>query len=126
MRWTQELAKVMARLLGKEPDLQLEIIANSYEELLELDLGLLDQLLPEALLPYLLEEKQYNEGQLEFLAEMLYQHGRLLMESTQFSTGRRRLQYALLIFEFLDARQDVFSFERQGRMQDIRQAIDKK
>lgn len=126
LRWTQELAKVIARLLGKPPELQLEIIDESYLDLLDLDLKRLDDLPLEAVLEYLNHERQYHEDQLEFLAEMFYRHGQLLLESSQFHAGRRRLQGALLIFEFLDRQQAVYSLERQDRMQAIRQAIDKK
>lgn len=125
LRWTQELAKVIARLLGKSPELQLEIMEESFEELLGLDIEKLDHLPPEDLLAYLTLEQQYNEGQLEFLAEILYRQGGLLLESSQNQLGHRRLQTALLIFELLDNQQDIFSFERQARMQAIREELDK-
>lgn len=119
------MAKVIARLLGKQPEMQLQIIQQSYEELLGLDIEKLDHLSPDHLITYLIREQQYDEGQLEFLAEMLYRQGELLLGSGQIHPGCHRLQCALLIFELLDNRQRIFSFERQARMQAIRQELDK-
>ncbi len=72
LRWTKELAKVLAQLMGKRVELQLEIIHQTYDELLELDLQTLEELPLEAVLPYLTEERQFDESQLTFLAEILY------------------------------------------------------
>ena len=124
LRWTQELAKVVARLLGKNVPLQLEIIHEVYDDLLDLDIRVLSELPLEAIINYLQEERKYNEGQMEFLAEMLYRHANLLQESSHFLIRRRRLQEALLIFESLEQQQDVYSLERHQRMAHIRQKID--
>ncbi|MEZ4992046.1 MAG: hypothetical protein R2824_16610 [Saprospiraceae bacterium] len=124
LRWTKELAKVIARLLGKDPDLQLEIIREVYSDLLELEPDTLDPLPLEEIIPYLTRQKAYNEGQLEFLAEILFREGNLHLDQSQIHTGRRRLQEALLIFEFLDARQDIYSLERQHQMDAIRTTLD--
>lgn len=124
LRWTTELAKVMARMLGKEPELQINIIREAYDELLGLDLTSLDDLTLDEIIPYLSDQRGFNEGQLEFLAEMLYQEGKLQLELSQISTARRRLQEALLIFEFLDTLQDVYSLERHERMSVIRYLLD--
>lgn len=114
----------MARLLGKKPELQLEIIRQAYDELLELELEKLERLPPEELIPYLTHQQEYNEGQLEFLAEVLFQEGKIHLDQQQIPTGRRRLQEALLIFEHLDALQDIYSMERQDKMTTIRKALD--
>lgn len=123
LRWTQELAQVLARLMGKKPELQLHIIRETYHELLSLDLATMEALQPDELIPYLTEQLEYNDGQLEFLAEMLYREGKIQLEQAQILSGRRRLQEALLIFEFLDAKQDVFSLERQQQMETIRSIL---
>lgn len=125
LRWTKELAKVLAKLMGKRVELQLEIIHQTYDELLELDLNELDQLPLEAVLPFLSGEKQLEGSQLNFLAEILSKHGELLLKNSDFFAGRRRLQEALLIFEFLDIQEAIYSFERQAGMEKIRQTIDK-
>lgn len=124
LRWTQELAKAIARLMGKETKEALDIIDDIFDDLLEFSPSELDDLPPESWWTYLTEEKGFHEGQLEFIAELLHRQGTLFHETGQLVESRRRLRQALHIFEQLDAQQEVFSFERQQQLADIRKLLE--
>lgn len=123
LRWTQELAKVIARLLGKEPQEALPIMDEAYRELLKTDPETLRRTPLDQLLTYLQEEKQLNDGQLEFVAELLRREAELLYENDALVQSSDRYRRALLIFEYLDQHQEVFSFERQETIGHIRRRV---
>ncbi|GJM33083.1 MAG: hypothetical protein DHS20C18_20840 [Saprospiraceae bacterium] len=124
LRWTQELAKVIARLMGKETLEALDIIDDIYDGVLEFSPSELDRIPPETWWTYLTIKKSFHEGQLDFLAELLYRQGTLLHKSSQLVESKARLQQALHIFERLDKEQAVFSFERQQQLVDIRKQLE--
>lgn len=122
LRWAQELAKVLATLLGKEPSLSLEILDEAYVDLLGFDPTLLNDIPEGEWMDYLTLDRQLNEGQLDFLAQLLAKEAeyRFLQQDMLFS--RLKCQQALCIFEYLEITQGIFSFERQevmGKLQRI-------
>ena len=123
LRWTQELAKVMARLLGKDLHAALPVIDEAYQAVLQTDPVTLRTVPPEQLLPFLQQEKGLNSGQLEFVAGLLAREGELLYESGDLVQSRDRLHRALLIFEHVEHTHEVFSFERQDRIAAVRKRI---
>ena len=83
LRWAQELAKVIARMLGKDPDESIEIIDEVLIELLKIDTQNLKRLKPEEVIPFLTEEKGLEVLQMDFLAELFAKRGELLYEAGQ-------------------------------------------
>lgn len=123
LRWTQELAKVIARLMGKDTREALGIMDEAYLELLKASPEELRSLPLDKLLDYLLVEKEFNAAQLEFVAGLMAREGELLYESGDFVQSQDRLARALLIFEHVEKELQVFSFERIGHLASIRQLI---
>ena len=124
LRWTQELAKAIAKLMGVETLEALDIIDDIFDELLAFSPRELDRLPPEQWWSFLTEEKAFHEGQIEFLADLLHRQGTLLRKSGALVESRARLNQALHIFERLDREQAVFSFARQQQMTDIRTQLE--
>lgn len=127
LRWVQELAKVIAKMAGKDPKENLEMLENAFDELLQLDAKALRDIPKEKMIDYLFSERGFDLAQLEFIAELLYlQAANMethLDHTGDFDDRRDKLEKALIIFEHVESKQDVFSFERQAKMADLRSAL---
>lgn len=124
LRWTQELAKVIARLIGKDPEDAVELLDKTLEEQLQLDAKTLSDLPKAQLINHLANERGYNLAQMEFIAELLYlqctQLKQQAPESQDFDILEDKLEKALTIFEHVEQEQGLFSLERQAKMTDLR------
>ena len=123
LRWAQELAKVMAKLLGKESGLILELIDEEIKRLLGLDPSTINGLDKPGLLLFLVEEKGFSIGQLEFLAELLAQQGNLLYEAGRLVESEVKIGQALIIFDYAEDELEVFSFERTNKIDNYRSLL---
>lgn len=65
---------------------------------------------------------QYDEGQLTLLADLLTAEGEVLMSATEAEAeaARTRLNKALALYQHLNQVQQVYDFEREGKMEQIR------
>jgi hypothetical protein len=63
---------------------------------------------------------QYDEGQLTLLADLLMAEGEILMNAAEVEAARARLSKALALFQHLNLVQQVYDFEREGKMQRIK------
>lgn len=125
LRWTQELAKVIARMLGETAQESVEIMDEAINELLDLDPEGLNGILIEDLLDFLIQEKKLEVPQLDFLAELLARQADLLYEAGQFVESRNKIERALAIFDFTEENQDIFSFERASKLAHYRALLQK-
>lgn len=116
LRWAQELAKVLAILLGKDPGPGIVILEESYDELLQFDSKELDALDSAKWMDFLLLERQFNEGQLDFLAHLLARDADYRYMQQDAEKCRLKAKQALAIFDHLDMSQATFSLERQQIM----------
>lgn len=127
LRWVQELAKVMARMIGKDPKETLELLDTAFDELLQLDAKSLRDIPKEKIIDYLIKERGFDIPQLEFIAELLYLQATnmeaLLAQSGDFADQRDKLEKALIIFEHVENNQDIFSLERQDKLAKIRSTL---
>lgn len=114
LRWTKELAMVLARLMGKDPKQQIEIISDAYHGTLHFQPDELDELPPERWLPFLTLERQLHEGQLDFLAHLLSREAEYYFSQQQADKSRLKAQQAIHIFDYLDQLQATLSLERQA------------
>ena len=123
LRWTQELAKVIAKILGKETQEALNIIEEAYKELLFLDPKVFDQLPNDQILDFLIQEKQLNIEQLTFFAGLLAKEGELLHQIGEFTIARNKLEKALIIFDHIERHHELFSFDRQNTINTIKNLL---
>jgi len=101
-----------------------EEIGKIYYDMLREDSAFFRKIPGEDLTDRLLNEHNYNNGHLEILAELLNAEAELELaqgnkkESLEFS-GK-----SLILFEFIDNEQKIYSFEREKKIADIRKRID--
>ena len=105
---------VLARMIGKDPKQQLEIISEAYHGTLHFQPDELDDLPPEGWIPFLTLERQLHEGQLDFLAHLVAREAEYYFSQQQLEKSRLKAQQALHIFEYLDELQATLSLERQA------------
>lgn len=127
LRWVQELSKVMAKMIGKDSKETLELLDNTFDELLQLDAKALRDTPKDKLIDYLVNERDFDLAQLEFIAELLLLQaskiGDLQSPTADFTNRRDKLEKALIIFEHVESMQDIFSLERQSKKIKIRKAL---
>lgn len=123
LRWAEEVAKVIARMIGKDTDTALKILDEAYQHYLKMDRAFLDSLPPEEFLHILTEKHQLHVNHLELLGELLAEEGRLLYEGGRLVESKNQIQKALLIFEYLDDHQGVYSFERVKKIGDLHRIL---
>ncbi|MBX2873017.1 MAG: hypothetical protein KTR30_12975 [Saprospiraceae bacterium] len=127
LRWTKELAMVLARLMGKDPKQQFEIISEAYHGTLHFKPDELDDLPPDRWLPFLTLERQLHEGQLDFLAHLIAREADYYFSQQLSDKSRLKAQQAIHIFDYLDQQQATLSMERQAavtRMGHILQTLE--
>lgn len=116
LRWAQELAKVLAILLGKDPGPGIIIIEESYDDLLQFNPNELDAITSAEWMDFLLLKRQFNEGQLDFLAHLFAKEADYHYLQQEVDKCRLRAKQALTIFDHLEVSQATFSLERQQIM----------
>lgn len=108
---------------GYEGDLAIEYCYEVYSERLKLDSDFLATLTPENILDKLLDEKKFNVHQFEFVAEILTKEGITLDKLNRKEESADKLNKALIIFNFVEEEQQLFSLERRLTIQQIKQIL---
>ena len=118
----QQLTQVIARALqlshSGNAKAALELLGEQCQKLLEEQGEVL------AYLPVETLAQQYDEGQLTLLADLLTAEGEILLDAAKAKAARVRLSKALALFQYLNQVQQVFDFEREGKMQRIREWLE--
>lgn len=123
LRWAEELAKVLAQLLGKDPEEGIELTEKALISLLDIDTSCIKATAKDNLIETLTKEKGLNVPQLEFLAEILAKQGELLYAKEQLVETKDKFEKALIIFEYIEKEQQLFSFERVAKVNHIKETI---
>lgn len=118
LRMAEQLALVLARALklkrAGHAQAALELIDEQYAKLLKSDSHTL------AAQPVAQLIDMYQEGQLALLAELMAAEGEVRLARLEPEAGQRRLEQAIALYEHLNRVQQVFDFEREGKMQHLR------
>lgn len=122
-RLTQQIAALLAELMGKETKEALEIIDKAYDIWLKLSRKELLALGTNELFILLVEEKEMKAHQLELLAEMMTKEGEIYLKENDKDKAKLSLEKALRLFEFVDEAQQLYSMERQATMQHIKNQL---
>lgn len=122
LRWTQELAKVISLLLGKDPEEAMDILEEALVHQLDIDTDFISETKQEDLVE-LLQEKGLDAPRMEFLAEILLKQGQLLYANKQFVESKDKFEKALIIFDYTDSVLQIFSFERVSKLSEIKKLI---
>lgn len=119
LKLVQQFAQVLARISGLkekgEQEKAAELIRETYSGLLKLERPYLLELEETELISTLREQHRLEYDQLEVLARLMY-------EDADLDTAQKNnlCQKALLILQYLNTEQRVYSFEREKLMADIR------
>jgi hypothetical protein len=124
-RLTQDIAAFFAVLIGKNIDEIEEELNVAYNEWLKLDRKSLDELDPPELLPTLLNEMNLQIDHIEILADLFAKEGEIYFNENQYLKSKLKLKNALILFDFVDQEKQIFSFERQTTLQQIKTLISK-
>ncbi len=124
-RFFKDLARTMALLMGKSLEEKMEFYEKAYDEWLGLSMSEIEELSPEELIGILINEKQLNLPQLELLASVMNNEAETFQESGKLSKSKDRIQKALIIFDHVNANSEVFSFERQGKINNLNSLLKK-
>ena len=118
----QQLTQVIARALqlshSGNAKAALELLDEQYQKQLQEQSEILAGRSVAAL------ASQYDEGQLTLLADLLTAEGEILLDAAKAKAARVRLSKALALFQYLNQVQQVFDFEREGKMQRIREWLE--
>lgn len=120
-RLTQQVAKVMARLIGKDWEQQLLVIEEVYKDWLPINRKDLIEKLPTDLLDWLVVEEELSVDELEAIADLLKFEGERLNEH---ETAKDRLKKALLLLEYVDANQDIYSMDRIYKIGQLKKELE--
>lgn len=123
LRMIQDTAKLIALLLGKDIREAEEHLDKAYNEWLGLDRKGLDNLSDADFKAKLLGAEGLDLDSLAVLAELLAGEGQLFYQRNQFSKSKKNLQRALLLLEEVEMIRQVFSFQKQQKIQGIKALI---
>ena len=128
LRMIEMIGQLIEAILGKirkgEYQYASEQLANLYYDVLKEDASFFRRIPEQELSDKLLKDHNYTNGHLEILAELFNAEAELC-----FATGNRQgsLEYSgksLILFEYIDSEQKIYSLERINKMESIRKRID--
>lgn len=121
-RMSQDLAKVIAELLGFDTSQKLEYL-NEYFATLNIDtMDLLDSQ-PEDLMDQLLDRNDLQVSHLELVANLIHQKALAYYEQEHDAFGHNLMKKALLLLEHVDEEIGVFSLERRELMDAMKRDV---
>lgn len=121
-RMSQELAKVLAELLGFDTTQKLEYI-NEYFNSLGLDpMNILD-LDPEDLLDELIDRDDLQVSHLEFIGNLIHQKAKIYYEQDFDAFGHNMMKKAIVLLEYVDEEMGIFSIERRELIADMKRDV---
>lgn len=123
LRLTEEIGRLVAAITGKNIPEALEYIDEAYDEWVALSSSDIGGIPAEKLLDLLVKEKGIAINRIELLAELLTKEGELFYKSEQFVKSKDRLEKALLLFDYVDKEQQIFSFEKMQTLQNIKKIL---
>lgn len=120
LRIIEELAKLLARVLGLIKNNDFEPAENLLEkayELLKLDRSWKDKSIPEIIKH--LNSMESSFGQMEAIADILRTEGDFYFAQERPEAEQYWLK-ALAIYEYIEKSDKVFSFERNNKLNDLK------
>jgi len=119
-RLTQQVAKTLARLIGKDWEQQFLVLEEVYADWLPIDRKDLIAKTPAEILDWLVVAKALSSDELEAIAELLKVEGEHLVDR---EAAIDRLEKALLLLEYADAHQDVYSMDRVYKIELLKKML---
>ena len=121
-RMSQELAKVIAELLGFDTSQKLEYL-NEYFATMSIDTMNLLESTPDELMDELIDREDLQVSHLELVANLMHQKALVYYEQEHDAFGHNLMKKALLLLEYVDDEMDTFSVGRRELMDAIKRDI---
>ncbi len=128
LRYIEQLGKVLAALFDfkrrEEYSEGLDLINETYVEMLKVDSCDLNSIPEKELISRLTEKHLLNTSQLEAAAELLKEEGEIYKLKNEYPRAKHRLKRALLLYNYLESNDKTFSQERIEKVGKIKRMID--
>ena len=128
LRYIEQLGKVLAALFDfkrrEEYSEGLDLINETYVEMLKLDSCDLNSIPEKEIIPRLTDKHLLNHEQLEVAAELLKEEGEIYKLKKEYPRAKHRLKRALLLYDYLEKNDKTFSQERIEKVEKIKRLID--
>ncbi len=128
LKFIEKLNRVIAAMIGFQekgfPEDALRLAQEAYSEMLSVDLASLGSL-SEKEFQELLTDKNINASYLEYLAEILFQTGKVY-EKQQSPVSIVFYKKSLQTLEFLITKDKTFSFERETKINMLKTLLNTK
>lgn len=122
-RLIQDISRFAVKMMGLKGEEALEVVNEVLADDLKIDSDYLSGLTPENVLEKLHKDKGFNVHQIEYIAEILAKKGEVLIGLNQIESGKYTIKKALILFDFVDQKEQTYSIERQTKIQKIKQLI---
>ena len=120
-RLFQDIARMLSAAMGKGVDEALEYIDESgYKGYLGLDKTKILNIPNDRLVEELQTMFKLNIHQLEFLAELMNFEATKNFELANFDVAKNRFEKTLILFEEVDARQELFCMDRNDKVKAVK------
>lgn len=123
LRWTQELAKVISKLLGKETEEALEIIDDALADQLELNPSQLAQMTQKELINYLVNDRQLSLPQIEFVGNLFYERAMQMRTTKELYEWNPYFAKAYILLNHVQNNADTYSLDRQQKLKTIQTCL---
>lgn len=124
-RMIEQISQVLGLLMGMDvPKEKIQVINEAYETWLKTNPDYLRQLTPDNIVEVLVRGKGYTVEQIEFLAELMAEEGKAEAEMGNRVVAADLLRKTLVLFEYVEVEQQLFSFERMGKIGEIRRLLE--
>lgn len=128
LRMIEMVGQLIAAILGKirkgEYDTAYRQLSNLYYDVLKEDAAYFRNIPENELTTSLLKNHNYTNGHLEILAELFSAEAELSIAENKNTSAITFLRKSLIIFEFIDSEQKIYSLERINKMEALRRKLE--
>jgi len=117
------LAKVAELLNDKKPDEARQAIHKTYQRYLKINVAELDTVLENDPVNTLINQHDFDNQRLNALADLLKAEGDIYLQEEEEDFAKSRYAKALIIFEYLNQTEQVYSFDREAKIADMQEKM---
>ena len=128
MRMIEMLGDLIAGILAKikkgDFPQASQSLNNAYSDFLKQDASFFRNIPINELTGKLLLEHKFTTGHLEILSELFYAEAELFNAENRLTQSLEYYEKALLLYEFVDAESNSFSFKKQSKISYVRSRVE--
>lgn len=117
------LAKVVDLLKKNEPEEALDTVHKTYDRFFHMKVEELDNILENDPVNKLINEHDFDDQRLNALADLLKTEGDIYLKTDKSELAKSRYYKAMIIFEYLNQVEQVYSFDREAKISDMQEKI---